>query len=288
MKLNKIILAALLLLCPLFADAKKPQAEKVKIMSFNIRFVTSKDTCDFSWYKRRAPIVNMLDDISPDVVSLQEHGPKWIDYLKEKLAFYDFYVPDLEGLAPIPKKGSYSQVILWRKDKFEKVDGGRFFLSETPSEVSKGFGSSHYRNTTWIKLRNRKTGTEFYVFDTHIDHKVASAKQNGVLVNVEMIKNIVPEDEPVFLMGDMNMRRGSKTGEFMDPYYEYMNCTAENAKKAYRTVTYNGWGDTTKQGEIDYMYYRNAEPLKYEVIDSPDYGVEFISDHWPIVGIFKL
>lgn len=285
MKLNKIALAAMLLLCPFVSQAKKHSSEKVRIMSFNIRFVTNKDTCDFSWYKRRAPVVKMLNDVSPDVVSLQEHGPQHIDYLKEKLAFYDFYVPDLDGLEPLPK--GYSQVILWRKDKFEKIDGGRFFLSETPSEISKGFGSNHYRNTTWVKLRNLRTGREIYVFDTHLDHRFASAKQNGVLVNVDMIKKIVPEDAAVFLMGDMNMRRGSKTGRFMDPYYEYMKCTAENAAKSHRTVTYNGYGDTTRQGEIDYMYYRNAVPLRYDVIDSPDYGVEFISDHWPILGTFK-
>lgn len=281
-----LYLLALVLLCLPARGAGKPRSQKVTIMSFNIRFVTAKDTSQFSWYKRRGPVVKMIEDIRPDVISLQEHGPQWIEYLQSKLPFYDFYIPDLSGEDPLPK--GYSQVIVWQKEKYEKVDAGRFFLSDTPDSLSKGWGSNHYRNTGWVKLRSRKTGIEFYVFNTHLDHKAVDAKKNGVLLNVEMMKRIAGEDAAVFIMGDMNMRRGSKTGAFLDPYYEWMESTADAARKVYRNVTFNAYGDTAHQAEIDFIFFRNADAIRYEVIDSPDYGVEYISDHWPIIGKYIL
>ena len=39
---------------------------------------------------------------------------------------------------------------------------------------------------------------------------------------------------------------------------------------------------------LDYIFYRNAEADKFDVIDSPDYGVRFISDHYPIMTYFRL
>lgn len=288
MKLYRILLAVLLLVCPLFADAKKPSKasnEKIKVMSFNLRFVTPKDTSEFHWTARREPVVQMLTKVCPDVVSFQENGQQWQDYLQKNLPDYVFYLPENEGFEPLPK--GTSLLVCWRKGKYEKVDAGRFFLSETPEVPSTGFGSRHYRNTVWVKLKNLKTGKEFYVFDTHLDHKAALAKEKGAQMNVEMAKKIVGEDIPVFFMGDMNIRRESSIGHYLNPYYEWMKSTADNAKKAENTPTSNGFGKRKTMTVIDYLFYRHAVPLKYEVINEPDYGVKYISDHWPIMGTFK-
>ena len=64
LKTIPLYLLALVLLCLPAMGAGKPRSQKVTIMSFNIRFVTAKDTAQFSWYKRRGPVVKMIEDIT--------------------------------------------------------------------------------------------------------------------------------------------------------------------------------------------------------------------------------
>lgn len=39
---------------------------------------------------------------------------------------------------------------------------------------------------------------------------------------------------------------------------------------------------------LDYIFYRNAEVTKFETLDSPDWGVPYISDHYPIMVTVNL
>ena len=269
-------------------SARKTQKEAaVTCMSFNIRFITSKDQGERAWTVRRDAIINMFDDIRPDVVGIQEQSKESVDWLMENLPDYEFYVPDYEEGITLPK--GFSMVILWNKDRFEVKDCGRFFLSDTPDEVSKGWDSNHYRNTAWVLLKDRQTGRKFYCFDTHLDHRGPLAKENGVLTNVEMVRKIAGKRSSVILMGDMNMVRSGQQGLFLDPFYDYMQSAGDTALEIDRAKTFNGYNeDSSTHRLLDYIFYRNAEADKFDVIDSPDYGVRFISDHYPIMTYFRL
>ena len=180
-------------------------------------------------------------------------------------------------------------VIFWKKDRFEVKDCGRFFLSETPDKVSKGWDSNHYRNTAGVLLKDRQTGRKFYCFDTHLDHRGPLAKEKGVLTNVEMVRKIAGKRSSVILMGDMNIVRSGQQGMLLDPFYDYMQSAGDTALEIDRVKTFNGYNeDSSTHRLLDYIFYRNAEADKFDVIDSPDYGVRFISDHYPIMTYFRL
>ncbi len=285
MKRLLIILASLVAAMPFSAGCMRKTAE-VTYMSFNIRFITPKDEGVRSWESRRPAIVKMFGEVGPDVVGIQEQSAESVAWLQANLPDYEFYIPDHKEVITLPK--GFSMVLFWKKDRFELVDCGRFFLSETPFTPSKGWDSNHYRNAAWIRLRDKISGKEFMCFNTHLDHRGPLAKEHGVLVTVEQIRCLAGRRLPVILGGDMNITRNGSQGSFLDPFYSYMKSARDMAPEADHADTFNGYSeDKSSHRLLDYIFCRNAKALEYEVVDSEDYGVRFISDHYPVMATFR-
>lgn len=282
MKKIKILAALTLALC---LSATSADAAKLRLMSYNIRFISPEDKGEFSWESRKAANIAMFNDVDPDVFGLQE--PMWgiSEYLFDNLPAYDHYLAyrDPEG-----GKNGRCQIIFWKKDKYDLLDKGMFYLSETPETYSRSWDSSQVRYTVYVKLRDRRTGDEFWYFDTHLDHRGPIAKQNGAKVNVEKMKELAGEDAVVFISGDMNIQREKSNGSWLDPYFEWMSWARSSARKTCDRYTFNGFGHEGKNaGWLDHILFRNAKALRYDVIDSDGYGVKYISDHYPIICDFK-
>ena len=286
MKRLLVVLALIVIAMPLAARKRQGEAA-MTCMSFNIRFITPKDQGERAWTVRRDAIVAMFNDVKPDVVGIQEQSKESVDWLVANLPDYESYIPDYEDGITLPK--GFSMVIFWRKDSYKLKKCGRYFLSDTPYEVSKGWDSNHYRTTSWVHLSDIVTGRTFYCFNTHLDHRGSLAKENGVLKNVEMMRKIAGSRSPVILMGDMNIVRGGEQGALLDPYYGYMQSSGETAVLTEQTKTFNGYDeDISTHRLLDYIFYRNAQAERYDVVDGADYGVRFISDHYPIITLFRL
>lgn len=269
------------------AQTKLPAKEKMelKLMSYNIRFVNSKDTGVYAWKSRREANIKMFKKVKPDVFGIQEPTPEAISYLKKHLLQYDSY-----GRCG-KKVTDRVPTIFWLRDRFELLDCGHFWVSDTPEVISKGWDAMHYRPTSWVKLRECATGKEFYYFNTHLDHKGSEAKKNGVRVNVEQMQKIAGNDAVVFISGDMNIQRHKNNGYFLNPYYDWMKGARESARHSTAAPTFNGFKDEKKKAAyLDYIFYRgnDVKARRFKVCDEKGYGVKYISDHYPIVCEFKL
>ena len=60
----------------------------------------------------------------------------------------------------------------------------------------------------------------------------------------------------------------------------------DKAPESDNRATFNGFGKE-KPLWIDHIFYRNALPVRYETLDGANYGVRYISDHYPIVCTFN-
>lgn len=275
------------MLCVLAALAARGADTQLKVMSFNIRCTMDSDKGDLSWDARKEPCLKMLAAERPDVVAFQEPRTDQVEFLKENLPQYACLAEPVRlPTATLPQHN----VIMFLRDKYELLDSGHYFMSETPETMSKGWDGDQNRLTIWVHLRDNSTGGDFFFFCTHLDHKGAEARLKGSELNLSMMKKIAGNKNPVFIMGDMNasyapndMRRAQ-----LEPYYRWMWSARETALDTdLETLSYNGF-DLSKQRStwnIDYIFYRKAKALEYRVIDTPAYGVEYISDHWPITMI---
>lgn len=269
--------------------AKKPTP--LKVMSYNIRYVNDIDTADNTWEARRKPSERMLRHENPDIVGFQEPRAQQRVDLKEDLGDkFGYYSAEEDGVHP---KECGHDAIMWNKKRFKLLDKGHWWLSTTPDTVSRpGWGATdtQFRTTVWVKLYDKKSKKNIYFFNTHLPYKWADdeARLACVTLNVERMKQIAGEDATVFITGDMNCswhptdsRRGC-----LVPYFDWMQGARETAPVNLNPDTYSfngfGGGNPKPTWNLDHIFYRNATPHEFNVVSDNTYGVEYISDHFPI------
>ena len=202
-------------------------------------------------------------------------------------SFFDSKLSDYKSLG-VARDGSTSSeysVIYYRTDIFRVENSSTFWLSATPDFMSKGWDGACHRICTWAKLKIKCSGKEFYYFNTHVDQKGTEAQKQAIILLKERISKIAGDNATVYLTGDFNME---PTNANIIGLSEYMNNTRAQLPNGefYNTGTFNGWGASNTF--IDYIWYRNANPVSYKIIKGVYSGVIYISDHYPIIAAFSL
>lgn len=247
----------------------------IKVMSFNVKIsgsgLQSNDI-------RLPRTVKMIEKHSADSVGVQEADKWWTDSLEEALPQYarvGAYRDDGISLGE-------SCSIFYLKDKYELVDSGTFWLSETPDTPSKGWDGGCSRVVTYAILKCKDDGFVYAHFNTHFDNVGATAKAESVPLLASRIAEIAP-DIPVVLTGDFNTREGSEI------YNNLLHCglrdTKHMADKYDDCATYHDYNPfvfNTKP--IDYVFVNGyCSSVKSSIVDSGTIGLVYPSDHFPII-----
>lgn len=256
---------------------------ELKLMSYNIRHgnVEKSDTGVKAWDVRKPASIAMIREQKPDVIGFQEM----------KICQKEYLVAQLPEYQAVDESPDNTKFIMFRKDRFEQLEMGNFWLSETPNIMSKGWGSISNRAALWVKLRDRQSNKTFYFCDTHLDVKSAEAREKGAALIISELKKICGKKATQFLVGDMNSFITDDS--FCEAYiplktYEtWMKSSRKTAKITDNRPTYNGFGKAKHPELLDHIFLRNAKALKYEIIDGKNFGVEYISDHYPIMATIQ-
>ena len=275
----KKLLAILLLLLFACAIATNAQNDTVTAISFNIRY-NNPDDGDNIWENRRDNAVIMVNMENPDFLCVQEAYYVQLSYLLNSLQNYSYI-----GLGRDDgKQGGEHMAILYRKDRFEVVAHGDFWLSETPDVCSRGWDAVCHRIVTWGYFLDKQTGKHVYCFNTHLDHVGEVARRESVKLITQRIKEIVKDKKaPVFLTGDFNSDINS---EIFDPLKKVLKQARKDAPVTDSKGTFNGWGSAPNNIVIDHIFYKNAKPMVFKTLNENKYGRALISDHYPIKGVF--
>ncbi len=248
--------------------------EELTIMSANVRCYSPTDFFKKSWFYRADLLSGDIAEVAPDVICFQEVQDLHYNYLENVMPEYDSIVAFRDK--SIIREGC---AIFYRSDRFEKIEEGYFWLSETPDVMSKDWGSAHYRVCVYACLKDLNTGKEFIVFNTHLDHKSEEARIKGIEVVLDKIAEL--EGRPAFLMGDMNAHENSKTiKSTKESFDDALKIAASVTGTDY---TYNNWGDPEAGDRIDYILIGkgSATVSEYHVVDNSRGGI-YSSDHCPI------
>ena len=228
-KLIYLLAASLVMLAMFSCQGEKTST--IKVISYNVR--CSGGDGENHWDKRKHASINMIHDEKPTIFGLQEANPDQMQYLVENLPEYGYIgVGREDGVA----SGEHMS-IFYLKDEVELLDGGTFWLSETPDVPSKGWDAACKRSCTWTKLKMKSTGKEFVYMNTHLDHVGVEARKQGLALIVERANEIVPEGT-VFLTADFN---ALTTNPIFDDLKAVMKDAREEAPVTDRRGTYNGW-----------------------------------------------
>ncbi|MFV0520896.1 MAG: endonuclease/exonuclease/phosphatase family protein [Mangrovibacterium sp.] len=254
---------------------------KLNVMSFNIRF--GEDGIN-NWEFRKEMATKVLEDYKIDVAGLQEVVAISHEDLKNILTNYEIWG---EPTGDSQKYGGIWSPVVYNKNKFDKLDAGNFWLSETPDVESRGWDARDKRIVSWVKLKSKETGSEFFFFNTHFDHKGAEARKQSAMLILNKIDEIAG-DATTILTGDFNF---DKTKE-AEPYNimvskdnkQVMKDTRKDSEKPYTgpNSSFNGFG-RPQDVIIDYLFVsQKIQTYTYDILRIQE-GDVYISDHYPIM-----
>lgn len=280
MKMKKLISTILLTtFCTIFTFAQK--SEEISIISLNIRLDNPNDQLN-NWQYRKEHVVQMIQNDRPSVLCTQELLNNQRLYLAELLPEYAHIgVGRDDG-----EHGGEHMAIFYRHDLYELLAHGNFWLSETPERVSRGWDAACNRITTWGYFKNKKTGNTFYCFNTHLDHVGKIARKESIELIYKKIQEITTDKfAPIFLAGDFNT---TSNDPIFSSLYTLLKEARKEAPQSDNFGTYHNFGKVNDTIVIDHIFFKNAQPEKFQTLNKNIYGTPYISDHFPIKAIFQI
>ena len=305
-----------------FLTLKNAAPEKVKklvlnVGSFNIRNggnlkEGAERKGDYKkydgWDDRKQVLCDMINLEAFDIFGAQEVRKAQLDDMLAMLPDYDYIGV---GRDHGDDRGEFSPVF-YRKDLFEKLDGGTFWLSPTPDVPSKGWDARYKRICSWGLFRHKASGKKVCFMNVHFDHR-------GVQARIEAAKQIAAyvkkncKGVPVVLSGDFNVTQHSDSYKtlkdskvLMDSYdlakYRFEPTGTFNSFNPRRYTTHridhlfvSKGAKVLRWGVLTYHYLRTptAEEVEAAKNGSKRKGyeqrdVKCISDHYAIQSFVTL
>lgn len=263
-------------------------AAAFRVMTFNIRYDTPNDGPN-AWPHRKKLAASVIRFHGADLVGLQEA-------LKHQLGDLQALLPEYAwlgvGRADGRESGEYS-AILYRKDRFEPLENGTFWLSETPDVAgSKSWDAAIERIVTWAYFRDRATGRTFYHFNTHFDHRGEAARAESARL---IVRRIVEKagGAPVVLTGDFNATEDTPPyriltgaeGQAAAPgplLHDALHRAAHGHHGP--TSTWNGFEAIEPGRRIDYVFVSKGVHVQQHGILADTWDGRFPSDHLPVLA----
>ena len=248
----------------------------IGVLSQNVRNADDGENKNIS---DRAPrLRRLVKDYQPDLIGTQEVTPTWIGYLEK-------YFADTYGMVGCSREGPDATtgewvMILYRLDRFELLDSGDFWLSETPDRVSKVEGAICSRSCTWARLKDKVTGKTLVFANTHLDHSNDEVREAQAKHLMEQLGSIAG-DGPLILTGDFNTNPNS-------PVYNIPAETLLDARRRALEIrstvgwTCDSYGAENPGRTIDYCFYSDHSVALWHKNLNDRYG-GYLSDHY---GVF--
>lgn len=194
-----LVLAAALALA---GCATAPSTESVRVATYNIRLSKGDVGTANAWSNRCDAVIGLIRKMDLDAFGLQEVRPDQAVFFRERLPEYAF-VGDHRAADRVSDEAS---PVFYRKSRFDAVKAGTFWLSETPDTPGlKGWDAACPRVCSYLILREKASGKTFCFANTHTDHRGAVAREKGMLLVIERMKEF-GKGAPIVFVGDHNCR----------------------------------------------------------------------------------
>ncbi len=284
--IQAFLATAMLVVGVAFATAAAP----VRVMSFNIRgdfdegVATDKPTAwlSTSGDHRRDRVLRLVREADPDLLGVQEAYQNQVDEI-------DAALPDHDSCGVGRDDGREAGehcTLYYRRSRFERLDAGTFWLSNTPEEPSVYPGAACPRVVSWARLRDRDADRDLFVMNTHWDHVSAEAR----LYSAELMRDrlvAMRRGAPTVVMGDLNV------GEKMPPIAALLGTGDDRLVDAYRTCfperssrerTHHAFRGTEEGVRIDYLLHTTDLRAVQAAIDRQNQDGVYPSDHYPVTA----
>jgi len=254
-------------------DVPEKAPESLRVISYNVRCASDLFG---SVNVRSRLLMAQIEKYLPDSFGVQEATGRWMKILNRHLS--DKYACVTQHRDEDPD--SEASAVFYLKDKFDLVDSGTIWLSDTPeTPYTKYEDSGCTRIATWATLKMKGTDKIYTHINTHLDHVSDEARVMQVKVLNGKIRELSEKGYPVICTGDFNAEEKSVV-------YEEMLTTLKDSKylaaESEDTHTYHDYENSDVLSIIDFVFVpEKTKVARYKVIDELVSGM-FASDHYGI------
>lgn len=258
-----------------------PPRADCRLVSYNVLY-QGVGPDGHGWVDRREAVIDELQRLRPDIITLQEVWMEQFDDLRDSLSEFS-WIAATETPAHTP--------IAYRTDTFEVTEKETFWLSPPDAEPgTPAWDATYQRLATCATLDHLDTNRQVAVMNVHLDHDGEQARTEGMSLARDRL-TAMRGDEAV-LAGDFNCRLGDpghrRGTEHRDDWTDLSNARSVAETVAGPTHTYTGFAEQSYDpSQIDHM------------LVSPDLDVERLltcvppsepahrpSDHRPVLADF--
>jgi endonuclease/exonuclease/phosphatase family metal-dependent hydrolase len=260
----------------------------LRVMTFNIRYGAADDG-DNHWQRRRAMFMALLRDEAPDVIGMQE-ALSW--QLAEILDSLRDYESVGVGRDDGDRRGEFVPV-LTRRGRVRVDTSDTFWFSDTPGiPGTKHWGNTLPRICTWARCTDLRTGRVFTMYNVHLDHESAPAREKSLRLLRERIARAHAAGA-VLVTGDFNAgERDPIQRALTDPNPGDTLHFTDSYRVLHPDVreagTYHAFKGTTAGDKIDFIYTdQRARILRADILRFNRNG-RYPSDHFPVTATVEL
>ena len=258
-----------------------PDAEPLRVMSFNLRLHTGSDGLD-AWPHRVDAVEALLRDA--DVVGVQEALPAMLDTLDARLGGWARI-----GVGRQADGGGEYSAVLYRRARLTPLEDGTFWLSDTPDVPgSQGWDAALPRVATWGRFLDRASGDTITVVNTHFDHVGQTAREHSARLIADRL-DAISRGGPVVVTGDFNVTPDNPAYAALTDGTGLLDARLASASPPRGAeATWNGFGRDPLERRIDFVFVRGLEVTQFATRDETIGAVlgtdnpRYPSDHFPV------
>lgn len=274
----KLYLTLVCCLLTATAFSQEPMPANIRVASYNLRMDTPRDSLN-AWPNRKENVKALIEYHDFDIVGTQEG---FIHQLNDILELQQYAFVG-HGRDDGQHAGEHS-AIFYKKDRFQIIDAGDFWLSETPEKPGLGWDATCCnRICSWARMLDNDSKKEFYVFNVHFDHQGVIARRESGKLMVAKIKEIA-NGAPVICTGDFNSTPETEQIRGMTAILNDAHSVAKQAPYGPVGTTNSFRFTAPMKKRIDYVFVsHHFDVAKYAVLtDAKDQ--RYPSDHLPVVA----
>ena len=255
---------------------------RLRVATYNLRMDTKADSLN-AWQYRKDNVKALIRYHDLDIFGTQEG-----------------YLHQLQGICELPeytyfgagrddgKDAGEHSAILYKKERFEILKSGNFWLSETPDVPGKGWDATCCnRICSWAEFKEKKTGKTFFFFNVHFDHQGKIARIESGKLMVKKIQEIAGNN-PVICTGDFNSTPETDQIQRLSNFLHNSRTVTQLPPYGPEGTFTNRFANPIEDQPIDYIFVSDGiKVLKYASATDND-GRFYPSDHLPVIADIEL
>jgi endonuclease/exonuclease/phosphatase family metal-dependent hydrolase len=229
----------------------------------------------FDWAGRKGGVRTAVRQAAPDILCVQEA-------VAEQVAFLERTLPDHIRVGVGREDGASGGefcALFFRRDRFELLGSGTFWLDEPTDRPGGGPLLRPRRICTWARLRDRATGRTVRVYNTHLPTPLEGGGQEAARVILGRIA-AGERGDAIILTGDFNTTPGAPTWRLFTD--SGLADSAELAGQAVNAPTYHFYGVRVRR--LDGILVGPSWQVRRHRILDVKPGTTFPSDHFGVLA----